>query len=419
MILKVSKTKKVKGQVVISGSKNSALALICAALLTKKDVTITNIPLITDVKKLLNIITDLGVDIRVGDKQVTINAKKIKNRIISDEVKEIRGSSYLLGSLLARTGKVEMPVPGGCNLGERPLDYHLMAFQKMGFKNVVDGETIKIKKEKIKDAEITFPKKSVGATINTIILAASLKTKTIINNPSLEPEVQDVIKMLKNMGANIDITENQVIINPPIESLKGCIHQVIPDRIEAGSYLLLAAALPKSEITLQEVNPKDLTTVLILLKSLGNKIKIDDTSITINSPNVLNKANLIIGPYPFFPTDLQQLLSVALLNAKGVSYLKDTVFENRVSQIKELEKMKGDLKNIDGEIIITPSKLKGSIVKSHDLRCAMALVIAGGMAEGITLIENGEMLLRGYERPIEKLKKIGFIIEKLDKENEY
>ena len=264
MILKVSKTKKVKGQVVISGSKNSALALICAALLTKKDVTITNIPLITDVKKLLNIITDLGVDIRVGDKQVTINAKKIKNRIISDEVKEIRGSSYLLGSLLARTGKVEMPVPGGCNLGERPLDYHLMAFQKMGFKNVVDGETIKIKKEKIKDAEITFPKKSVGATINTIILAASLKTKTIINNPSLEPEVQDVIKMLKNMGANIDITENQVIINPAIESLKGCIHQVIPDRIEAGSYLLLGLAHPTSKITLTNVESKYLEELFII-----------------------------------------------------------------------------------------------------------------------------------------------------------
>ncbi len=410
MIIKMTKTCGVHGHVVVSGSKNSSLAAISAALLTKEKVVLTNIPNLKDIEKMLNIITTIGVKATRKENTITLSAKKLKKKISTDLVKDIRGSYYLMGVLLARYGKVVTKFPGGCHLGGRPIDYHLDAFNKLGFSHSIEDGIITIKEVKRKPAIIELPKPSVGATINITLLATAIKGQTVIENASIEPEVQDVISMLKAMGAHILVDENRIIIEGK-HKLRKVQHKIMNDRLEASSYLFLAGALPNSRLVIHNVNAEDMQTVIIVARSMGINVETGHNCLVVEGANKINKTNLIVGAYPFFPTDLQQILTVVLTRSEKESSIQDTIFPNRISHVVELNKMGANITVYNGSIYIRKSELKGKKVKAHDLRCAMALIIAGALADGVTYIENGEMLLRGYDNPIEKLKAIGLIVD--------
>lgn len=414
MILKVAKTTSINGTIKVSGSKNSSLALICATLLSKEEVVLNNVPDIYDVRNLLEILKSIGSVYSFNNNTLTIRNKKINYKVNNELVKKIRGSSYLIGALLSRCGKIEISKPGGCNFCDRPIDLHMYAANMLGY--IINSTSpFIIKKGKVESNTIIFPKKSVGATINTLFIASNIDGITTIINPSIEPEVIDVCKMLKKMNVDINIKEDKMIIKGIKKITKTInypiVHEVIPDRIEAGSYLLLAASFPNSKIEIYNVNPNHLINVLILLKTLGAKITKTEDTIKLESPQKLKNTNLIISEYPYFPTDLQQILSSILLFSQSDSTIEDRVFPNRLSHIEELKKMQANIYTKNNRIIIQPSKLSSSIVTAQDLRCAMALIIAGSHAEGITLIEKGEYLLRGYEAPLSKLKRLGVNVD--------
>lgn len=414
MILKVAKTTNINGTIRISGSKNSSLALICASLLSKEEVVLNNVPDIEDIKKIIEILRSIGSNIKYENNTLTIQNRKVSYKVNSELVRQIRGSSYLIGALLARCNKVEISEPGGCNFCDRPIDLHLYAANLLGYV-VKNTSPLIIKKGSVTSNTIIFPKKSVGATINTIFMASNIDGITTIINPSLEPEVLDVCKLLKKMSIEISIEENKILINGVKKLTKTIsypiVHEVIPDRIEAGSYLLLASSFPNSKIEIQNVDSSHLTNVLILLKSLGAKIIKTPDSIKLESPQILKNTNLIISEYPYFPTDLQQILSSTLLFSQSKSIIEDRVFPKRLSHLNELKKLGAKIYLENEQIIIEPSILSSSIVEAKDLRCAMALVIAAAHAEGVTLIEKGEYLLRGYENPLSKMKRLGVNVD--------
>ncbi|MBQ8292934.1 MAG: UDP-N-acetylglucosamine 1-carboxyvinyltransferase [Bacilli bacterium] len=408
--MKVSKSNRVFGDVYISGSKNAAMPCICAALLTKKKVILRNIPDIDDVNNLIRIIKGLGVYIKRKDDVLIIKARRLKTKITSDLVEKLRGSYYLMGSILSRKKKIKTKYPGGCSFCDRPIDYHLKGFEEMGYKIISNDHDLEIKEVKRVAKKITFPQVSLGATINIILIASSIKEETIITNPSLEPEVLCVIDMLKQMGVKIELKNNQLYINKETK-LKGVDYRIINDRIEAGSYLFLASAIPNSKITLHNVNVKELETVIIAARRIGTKItKLKDALIVEGSKNI-KRTNILIGPYPFFPTDLQQIISVVLTKADRTSIIEDPIFPNRISLVNELKKMHADIKMENNQIIIKKSTLIAAKVKATDLRCAFALIVAGAIADGSTYIYNIDYLFRGYVNPVEKLKKIGIHVQ--------
>lgn len=410
MILKVTKTNKVFGDIYISGSKNAALPCICAALMTKQVVVLDNIPDIEDVNNLLEIIKSLGVKVKRSLEKVTINAKKIKWVVMSELVSKLRGSYYLMGALLFREGRIKIKYPGGCDIGSRPIDYHLKGFTKLGFIVEQKEDFLEIKKKQVCSCNITFPSVSLGATINMILAASSIDGETIINNPSTEPEVECLVNMLNKMGANIEIKEDKVIIKG-IKKLKGVNYTNIYDRIEAGSYMILAGAITNSYVVLHNVNINHLEIVIVLLRKLGVKITKNNNSLIIEGTSKINKTNLLIGNYPFFPTDLQQILTVLLTKAIGTSKIEDPIFPNRVAHLKELRKMGGYVYDYKHIIYIKKSILKSAKVKATDLRCAFALIVAGAMARGTTYIKDIDYLFRGYVEPLKKLKSIGINVE--------
>lgn len=410
MIMKVTKTNRILGDIYISGSKNAALPCICCALLTKQKVILQNIPDIEDVRNLLIIIKKLGVKVKRQNNEIILSSKHLKSEVMNEVVSKLRGSYYLMGVLLARTSKVRMLYPGGCNLGERPIDYHLSGFEQLGFKVTKEKEFIEIKAEQKEGGIVTFPDISLGATINVIFAAVLLKGITIINNPSLEPEVLCVINMLTKMGANIKVEDQQVII-VGVKKLTGTTHQNIYDRIEAGSYMLLAGVVPNSRVVLHNANLEHLELIITVLRKMGIKITKNQDSLVVEGTNKIHKANILIGPYPFFPTDLQQILTVVLTKASGTSTIEDPVFPSRIAHLKELRKMGAYVYEDKGIIYIKESKIKSAKVQATDLRCAFGLIVAGAIANGNTYIKDIDYLFRGYEKPIEKLKAIGINVQ--------
>lgn len=410
MIMKVTKATKVFGDIYISGSKNAALPCICAALLTKKIVKLRNVPEIEDVNNLLTIIKTLGVKVKKNDDEVTIHARRIKQNVLSELVEKMRGSYYLIGAILSRYSKLKIKYPGGCDLGGRPIDYHLLGLEKLGFEVSKKTDYLEIKESMRVSNTITFPNISLGATINVLLLSSRISGETIITNPSLEPEVMCVVEMMKKMGANIEIKDKQIIVNG-VAKLEGVIHNIIYDRIEAGSYLFLAGAIPNSRVVIHNVNPKDLEIVIVVARRMGIKVKKEENKIIVEGPSAIKKINILIGPYPFFPTDLQQIITVILTRADRSSQIEDQIFPNRIAHLKELRKMGAYVYDYNHIIYIKNSTLKASKVVATDLRCAFALIIAGAMANGTTHIKNIDYLFRGYVTPIEKLKKIGINVE--------
>lgn len=408
MKLVVKEVNKIKGEINISGSKNAVLPIIAASLLTEEETVLYNVPIIDDVIIMIKILSTIGVETTLDRKKhkLTINARKLKNKVLTKDVTKIRASYYLMGSMISRKNNILIEYPGGCNFTSRPIELHLSAFKQMNIE-IEMNKYIKLEKNKRKDIEITFPKISVGATINTILASVLSNNTTIIKNISIEPEVLDVINFLNHMGSNITYIGDRQIKIEGVKKLHGIKYQIMFDRIETGSYLLLTSSIPNSMITLNKVKYKYMKSIIDVIHQIGCKTKITKTKIYMCSPPKVKGIKLNITPYPGFPTDLQPILCSALLTADSKSIIKDKVYTDRISHISELNKIGGNIVYINNEIHIFPSNIISSNITSKDLRCAFALLIGGCLSKGKTIISDIDYIYRGYDNIEEKLKKIG------------
>lgn len=404
MKYKIIGSNKINGAIKISGSKNASLPIIVASILTNEEVILENIPLISDVINMIRLLDSMGVTTKYeyNERKLIIKAKKVKTSVNSEYVKKIRASYYLIGALLSRKHQVKILMPGGCNFTSRPIDIHLQVFEQQGV-TIVNGNSLTLKTKRLKPVNIDFPIVTVGGTINAILSSVYTNGITTLNNIAVEPEVIDVINFINRMGGDIKFCGQQSIIIKGVKKLHGTTYQVMPDRIEAGSYLLLGASIPNSQITITGVKVQELQNVTKVLEEMGAQLQASYDRITLYSPETLNPVKLQMGPYPAFPTDLQPIISAVLLGAKGTSELEDLVYPTRNTHVRELQKMNAKIRYEDGKIIIEESKLKPSIVKATDLRCGFALIIASNMAKGSTTINNAEYITRGYEDCIHKL----------------
>lgn len=410
MVYQIFKTNKIEGEVKISGSKNAALPIIASTILFKNKVKLKNIPFITDVINMIKILKDIGciVDYNYIEETLTIDSANINKTIKSKHINKLRASYYLMGALVSRQNTFELDYPGGCKFSKRPIDIHISSFKKLGIK-IEEQEKIKFTNTLIHNATINFPKISVGATINIILASVISDVLVILNNSSIEPEVMDLINFLNKAGSNIKV-ENRTITIKGVKNLNSISYTIMPDRIETGSYLLLASSIPNSDLTLTNIKEDDLQIVIETLKLMGNNITLFENIVTIKSPSKIQGINLSINEYPDFPTDLQPIICTTLLKANKQSIIKDNIYPDRISHINELKKIGGDITIKNGNIIINPSNITKGKVMAHDLRCGFALVIAGVMSDEYVEIENFNHVLRGYSNIIEKLKSINIDI---------
>lgn len=412
MRLKIKKTNYLFGEIQISGSKNASLPILTTTLLTKEKIHLHNVPNILDVEYMIELLKHIGVKVirNLTTNEVILKRKKLKTNIKSPYLNQIRASYYLMGALFTEKKCIKTKNPGGCNFEKRPIDYHLDAFKQMGASINISNEDIVIKRKKKLPINITLQKKSLGTTINIILSTVKTKGTTIIKNPSLEPEVLDFITILKKMQANIKIVNNEIIIKG-VKKLVGTTHKIIPDRIEAGSYLCLAASCEKSNLLLTNLNKNHLTKVIETFKNSGLNILNEGESIRIIKNKQLSNMKIIADDYPCFPTDLQQLMVSTLLNTKGLSIVKDLIYPRRFSEVFELLSMNASLYLRENCLLVSPSKLIGKTVFAADLRAGFSLIIAGACADGETIINHSEVILRGYENLIEKLRAINVEID--------
>jgi UDP-N-acetylglucosamine 1-carboxyvinyltransferase len=420
MRIKVRGKRRLQGVVEISGAKNSAVAIIPAAVLADEPVTIRNIPDIQDVRTLIGLLQEIGYSTTYQDnvlhlKQVT----KIDSEIKSDDVKKLRGSYYFMGAFLGKLRRIKMRQSGGCDLGRRPINFHLDGFKKMGAKIEDEGEQISINAPKLTGSKIDLEFPSVGATINIMLAAVKAKGTTIINNAAIEPEIIDVGNFLISMGAAIEGLGSPTIKIVGVKYFHGTDFRVSPDRIEAGTYLILGALSKGKGLTVRNIEADKMTSLLNLLRAIGCRIDLKENEIFIKTESQLQNFHIVTKPYPGFPTDLGQLITVLMLIVEGESSLKETIFSNRFSHVYELKKMGADIRVEEDTIYVKgPSKLNGATLVAHDLRCAAALILASTLNRGLTIVENIEVLLRGYENPIQKLQKLGLNIQVEEKKED-
>ena len=403
-----------KGEVSISGAKNSVVALIPATILADDIVTLDGVPDISDVASLIEIMTIMGAKIDRNEDSLIIDPRGVKNMPMPfGKINSLRASYYFYGSLLGRYGQATVGLPGGCDLGPRPIDLHLKAFEAMGATMAMDGSSMKLATEgrPLQGANIYMDTVSVGATINTILAAVKAKGRTVIENAAREPEIIDVVTLLNNMGAHIRGAGTDIIIIDGVPHLHGTRHQVIPDRIEAGTYIALAAAIGEG-IQINNVLYEHLESYIAKLEEMGVRMTISEDSIFVEKQTGLKAIQIKTSPYPGFATDLQQPITPLLLTAAGRGRIVDTIYEKRVNHVPELAKMGATISTLNDHIIYEgPNQLTGSSVKATDLRAGAALVIAGLMASGTTEITNVEYILRGYSDIIHKLTQLGANIQ--------
>ena len=403
-----------KGEVTISGAKNSVVALIPATILADDIVTLDGVPDISDVVSLIEIMTIMGAKIERKEDSLIIDPRGVKNMPMPfGKINSLRASYYFYGSLLGRYGQATVGLPGGCDLGPRPIDLHLKAFEAMGATMTMDGSSMKLATEgrPLQGANIYMDTVSVGATINTILAAVKAKGRTVIENAAREPEIIDVVTLLNNMGAHIRGAGTDIIIIDGVQNLHGTRHQVIPDRIEAGTYIALAAAIGEG-IQINNVLYEHLESYIAKLEEMGVRMTISEDSIFVEKQTGLKAIQIKTSPYPGFATDLQQPITPLLLTAAGRGRIVDTIYEKRVNHVPELAKMGATISTLNDHIIYEgPNQLAGSSVKATDLRAGAALVIAGLMASGTTEITNVEYILRGYSDIIHKLTQLGADIQ--------
>ena len=408
------------GEVEIGGAKNAALAILAAAIMTDEAVHIENLPDVRDINVLLEAIREIGATVdRISPTEVRIVGATIGNITVEYEyIKKIRASYYLLGALLGKYKNAEVPLPGGCNIGSRPIDQHLKGFRALGASvDIIHGAVV-AKAEELRGKHIFMDMVSVGATINIMMAAAMANGNTTIENAAKEPHVVDVANFLNSMGANIKGAGTDVIRIRGVEKLHGTSYSIIPDQIEAGTFMCAAAAT-MGDVMVKNVIPKHLEATTAKLEEIGCQVEEFDDAVRVVANKRLKRTNVKTMPYPGYPTDMQPQFAVALTLAEGTSIITESIFENRFKYAAELVRMGADIK-VEGNTAIVNGveKLTGAQVSAPDLRAGAALVIAGLAAEGITIVDDIVYIQRGYERFEEKLRALGAEIEKVSSEKE-
>lgn len=407
------------GEVTISGYKNAALGIIAAAVMTDETVKIENVPEVKDIDILLQAIEDIGAKVeRINSNTVKINGSKINTfNVDFDYVRKIRGSYYLVGALLGKYKGAKVALPGGCNIGSRPLDQHIKGFEALGGCVKIEHGMMCAQAESLSGAHIYFDCSSVGATINTMLAACLSEGLTILENAAKEPHVVDVANFLNSMGANIKGAGTDVIRIKGVPKLHGSEYAIIPDQIEAGTFMFAAAA-SKGDILIKNVIPKHLEAFTAKLIEIGAQVEEFDDAIRVKANGKLGNTHVKTLVYPGFLTDMQPQMATLLAVSKGTSIVTESIFENRFKYVDELARMGATIKVESNTAIIEGvEKLTGAVVSAPDLRGGAALVIAGLMAEGFTIVENVEYIERGYEKFEHKMQQLGAAIVKVDSED--
>ncbi len=408
------------GEVEIGGAKNAALAILSAAVMADEPILIENLPNVNDINVLLEAIEATGASVnRIDDHSVEINGKTVKDMCIEyDCIKKIRASYYFLGALLGKYGKAEVALPGGCNIGSRPIDLHIKGFEALGAEVTMSYGTIRVEAEKLKGSHVYFDKVSVGATINVMMAAVLAEGRTVLENAAKEPHVVDVANFLASMGANIRGAGTDVIRIIGVKKLHKTEYSVIPDQIEAGTFMYAAAAT-RGDITVKNVVPKHLEATTAKLLDIGCEITEFDDAVRVVATKRLKSTNVTTLPYPGFPTDMQPQMGVVLALCTGTSTITENLFENRFMYLDELARMGAKVK-VEGNsaVIQGVEGFTGAQVSAPDLRAGAALVIAGLVADGITVVDDIVYIQRGYERFEHKLRDLGGEIQKVSSEKE-
>ena len=399
---------RLRGTVKIGGAKNSAVALLPATILADSDVVIEGLPDISDIVILSELIEEIGGKVSREGSSITIDPTQMTSMPLPNgKVKKLRASYYFMGAMLGRFGRAVIGLPGGCHIGPRPIDQHIKGFEALGATVTNEQGAIYLRAEELTGARIYLDVVSVGATINIMLAAVRAKGKTVIENAAREPEIIDVATLLTSMGAKIKGVGTDVIRIEGVDQLSGCTHTIIPDRIEAGTYIALAAAQGE-DVLIDNVIPQHLEPVIAKLREMGVDVEEGEESLRIRKSDNLSPVDIKTLVYPGFATDLQQPFTALMTKAEGTSIVTDTIYSARFKHVDELRRMNAKIK-VEGSsaIIYGPAKLQGARVRASDLRAGASLIIAGLMAEGITEITGVEHIERGYEHLIEKLQNLG------------
>lgn len=406
--IRVEGSQLLSGTISVSGAKNSAVALVPASLLSDDIIEIDNIPNISDIEALNEILSYLGAKVSRKDNLMTIDSSSITNKEIPEIIsKKLRASYYFMSALLGKYKHVEMYFPGGCSIGARPIDQTLKGFEALGATVIEEGNRFIIDAKELIGGNVCLDMPSVGATINTILVAVKAKGQTVIENAAKEPEIVNVATFLNNMGAKIRGAGTSKIIITGVDKLGKCYTEVIPDRIEAGTYII-AGALVGNNLKICNIIPGHVEMLIMKLKEMGSNIEVGEDYVIISRINNLKPVKVKTLGYPGFATDLQQPVTVLLTQCNGLSILEETIYENRFQNVSYLNDMGADISILDNKIKINgPTKLYGSTVKATDLRAGACLILAALVAEGETVITDVEHVLRGYENIVNKLNDVG------------
>lgn len=412
------------GEVVIGGAKNAALGILAAAIMTDGECLIDNMPNVRDTNVLLQAMEGIGARVdRKGDNEVLISGKDIDSSgdlIVDNEyIRKIRASYYLIGALLGKYRKAQVVLPGGCDIGSRPIDQHIKGFRALGAEVKIEHGMIIAQAEKLVGSRIYLDVVSVGATINIMMAASLAEGNTVIENAAKEPHIVDVANFLNSMGANIRGAGTDVIRIKGVEKFHDTEYSVIPDQIEAGTFMMAAAAT-RGDVLIKNVIPKHLETISAKLSEIGAQVEESDDAVRVVATQRLRHTQIKTLPYPGFPTDMQPQMAITLGLSTGTSTITESIFENRFRYVEELRRMGANIKMVEGNtaIIHGVEKYTGASVAAPDLRAGAALVIAGLAAEGYTTVTQIGYIQRGYERFDEKLRALGGLIEKVDSEKE-
>ncbi len=426
--IRITGGQRLSGTIPISGAKNAALPLIAACLLTDKPLTLNNLPSLADIKTMTRLVETLGVEATGGDvteenggRRLTLTAANITETTAPyDLVRTMRASILVMGPLLARYGRAKVSLPGGCAIGTRPVDLHLNAMERLGAEVELEGGYVNVSAPKgLVGNRVTFPKVSVGATENLLMAAALAKGQTIIENAAREPEIGDLVHCLNSMGAKISGKGTDTLTVEGVDELHGADERVIPDRIEAGTYMM-AAAITEGDVTLTHVDPTALEAVTSLLRDAGVTVEEGDRTLRIAMTGRVRGVDIETQPYPGFPTDMQAQLMALMARAEGAAMITETIFENRFMHVPELVRMGADV-TVHGasSLVRGVDRLVGAPVMATDLRASSSLVIAGLGAEGVTEVNRVYHLDRGYERLEEKLTAVGALVERVSDERTF
>jgi len=404
--------KKLAGSVAISGAKNAALPELAAVVLSSGEFVFQNVPAVDDINVLFKALKNIGGEGQFKSNSIDICIPVLKSGLVPKNIVETsRASILMLGPLLARNGFAKVSLPGGCPIGDRKINFHLEGLRKMGATIQVEDGHIFGKTKKLKGINYSFPNKTVTGTENLLMAATLAQGTTVLENCAAEPEIIDLIDLLKKMGAVIDIVDQDTLVIKGKSSLQGAHHKIIIDRIELGTYVI-AGCLMDNEVIIKNAVPEYINSLLNILERIGINVKVENDTIKVNSNRILSPIDIETEPYPGFPTDLQAQLTTLLTQANGTSRIRENIFNNRFQHVAELNKLGANIEVKDNTAIIKgKTELKGKIIKATDLRASAALVLGGLIADGTTEVENSHQLFRGYENMPKKLQLLGAELE--------